>query len=162
MSTHRRDLLSWALVTFTVLLVAAAAFYVIWPYVQPHVTVRIGDGVYKARVANTDTSRTAGLSDTPSLRQDEALLMVYPNDDKHPIWMKEMNYPLDIVWLNKDKKVVYIVKNAPPDSYPEKFEPKEPARYVLELPAGAVSEKTISIGISAAFDENHIEGWGTN
>ncbi len=71
-----------------------------------------------------------------------------------------MKYPIDIVWLDKDKKVVYIVKNAPPESYPyENFTPKQDARYVLELPAGTVSKKSIAIGKEAMFDENAIEGW---
>lgn len=86
--------------------------------------------------------------------------MVYPTDGKHAVWMKDMHYPLDIVWLDKDKKVIYIVKNAPPDSYPEKFVPKKDARYILELPAGAVNEKAINIDLTALFDENRLEGWG--
>ena len=75
--------------------------------------------------------------------------------------MKDMNYPIDIVWLDKDKKIVYIVKNAPPESYPyETFVPKQDARYVLELPAGTVGPKSIVIGKEAAFDENTLEGFG--
>lgn len=160
MENHHKDALSWVLITFTVLLVAAAAFYIVWPHIQAHVTVKIGDGVYKAQVAKTDAERARGLSNTTSLRQDEALLLVYPTDGKHAIWMKDMKYPLDIVWLDKDKKVVHIVKNAPPDSYPEKFVPNKDARYVLELPAGSVNEKSITIDLVALFDENRLEGWG--
>lgn len=160
MENHHKDALSWVLITFTVLLVAAAAFYIIWPHIKSHVTVKIGDGVYKAQVAKTPTERAKGLSNSTSLRQDEALLMVYPTDGEHAIWMKDMKYPIDIIWLDKDKKVVHIVKNAPPDSYPEKFVPKKNARYVLELPAGSVNEKAITIDLVAIFDENRLEGWG--
>lgn len=159
MHNHHKDAMTWVLIIFTLLLVAAAAFYVIWPHIQPHVTVRIGDGVYKASIAKTNEERIKGLSGTTSLRQDQGLLMVYETDEKWPIWMKDMNYPIDIIWLDSNKKIVYIVKNAPPDSYPEKFVPKKEARYILELPAGSVAQKNINVDLEASFDENKIEGW---
>lgn len=158
---HHKDALSWVLIGFTLLLVAAAAFYVVSPQLQPHVTVKAGDGVYKASIAKTAAERTKGLSNTASLRQDQALLMVYEADGKWPIWMKDMSYPIDIVWIDSAKKVVHIVKNAPPDSYPdEQFSPKKDARYVLELPAGSVAQKNITIDMQTTFDENRLEGWG--
>jgi hypothetical protein len=49
--------------------------------------------------------------------------------------MKGMNFPIDIVWLNKDKKVIYIVKNAPFDDQTTIYKPRTPALYVIELPA---------------------------
>jgi uncharacterized membrane protein (UPF0127 family) len=142
-------------------LVGAAAVYILWPQLQPHATVRIGDAVFAAKVAKTPAEREKGLSDTASLRQDQAMLFVYEDDGKWPIWMKDMSYSIDIVWLDKDKKIVYMVKNAPPESYPyETFTPKQDARYVLELPAGTVGKKSIIIGATASFDENTLEGFG--
>ena len=160
MSKRRNTLLSWLLIVFVLILVAAAALYIMWPQLQPHASLRIGDGVFKARVAKTPQELEKGLSGTSKLREDQAMLFVFGHDEKWSIWMKEMNYPIDIVWLDKDKKVVHIVKNAPPESYPyESFAPKEDARFVVELPAGTVNKKTITIGKLAAFDENNIEGW---
>jgi len=143
------------------LLVGATAVYVMWPQLQPHANVRIGDGIFAAKVVKTQEERAKGLSDTSELRKDQAMLFVYERDDKWPIWMKDMNYPIDIVWMDKNKKVIYIVKNAPPESYPhETFEPKDDARYVLELAAGMVDTKSIMIGKEAVFDENNLEGFG--
>ncbi len=160
MHEGRRDILSWVLIGFALVLIGLAAFYAIWPQVRPHVTVKLGDGVYNATVAKTADDITKGLSGTTGLRQDQALLMVYESDGKWPIWMKDMQYPIDIVWMDKGKKVVHIVKNAPPDSYPEKFTPKKDARYVIELPAGATSQKNITVEQIAVFDENRLEGVG--
>lgn len=158
---RKKNALSWVLVAGALVLVGTAALYVLWPQLQPHVTVHIGDAVFTTRIARTPEERAKGLSGTQELRQDQALLLVYDRDDKWSIWMKDMKYPLDIVWLDKDKKVVYIVKNAPPESYPyDNFVPKQEARYVLEMPAGTVSKKSIVIGEAATFDENHLEGWG--
>lgn len=158
--SRRKEALSWLSVVFVLLLVGAAAVYILLPQMQPHVTLRVGDGVFKAQVARTNVERAQGLSDTPSLRDDQAMIMVYDADKEWPVWMKDMHYPLDIIWLDKGKKVVYIVKNAPPESYPyEQFSPKKPARYVLELPAGMVGKKAITIGTQATFDENNLESW---
>lgn len=155
----RKDVLSWALIGMALVLVAGAAYLVLEPKLRPHVNVHIGDAVFSAQVAKTDEQRTKGLSGKPSLANDEAILFVYDTDGKWPVWMKEMRFPIDIVWLDKDKKVVHIVKNAPPESYPyESFAPMENARYVVELAAGTVAKKAIEIGGQARFDENNIEG----
>src|SRR3989339_720000 len=60
-------------------------------------------------------------------------------------WMKDMNFPIDIIWIGEDYKIVYIKENALPESYPEKFNPNQPALYVLEINAGMVSENEIKI-----------------
>jgi uncharacterized protein len=156
-----KSIWTWLLIIIALGLVSAAGVYVLWPQLQPHTTVHVGDGVFLAQVAKSPEERTLGLSGTRELRENQAMLFVYDTDDKWPIWMKDMNYALDIIWLDKDKVVVYIVKNAPPESYPyEQFTPKQKARYVLEVPAGTVGKKTIAIGDKATFDENNLEGWG--
>jgi uncharacterized membrane protein (UPF0127 family) len=155
-----KTIVSWLFIVLVLALVAMAAYFVLAPQLRPHVTVRLGDAVFAARVAKTEDERIKGLSGTPGLQDTEAMLLVYDHDDKWSIWMKDMRYPLDIIWLNKDKKVVHIVKNAPPESYPyESFASKEAARYVLEVKAGTVDKKSITIGLQAGFDENNIEGW---
>jgi uncharacterized membrane protein (UPF0127 family) len=159
--SRKKDALTWVLVVFVLLLVGAAATYILWPQLQPHATVKIGDGVFITRIADSPQEREKGLSGTRELREDQAMLFVYDTDDKWSIWMKDMNYPIDILWLDSQKKVVYVVKNAPPESYPyEKFTSKEDARYVLELPAGTVGKKSIGVGDEALFDENKLEGLG--
>lgn len=156
----RKNILSWGLVLMVLALIGVAAYFVFAPQLRPHVTLHLGDGVFLTQVAKTPTAREKGLSNTQSLRDNEGMLFVFDHDDKWAIWMKNMNYPIDIVWLDKDKKVVYIVKNAPPESYPyESFVPKQEARYVVEVPAGTVAKKSIVIGGQAGFDENNIEGW---
>jgi uncharacterized protein len=159
--SRRKDIFSWGLIVFVLVLVCGAAVYILWPQLQPHANVHIGDGVFTAKVVKTPEEREKGLSGTDELRKDQAMLFVFDQDEKWSIWMKDMKYPIDIVWLDKNKKIVYIVKNAPPESYPfERFAPKEEARYVLELPAGMVEQKSITIGKVAMFDENNLEGFG--
>jgi uncharacterized protein len=163
MSSKRRNtLLSWLLIGFVLILVGAAGFFILRPQLQPHTMLHIGDGIFKTRVAKTLDEREKGLSNTPTLREDQALLFVFGVDGKWTIWMKDMNYPIDIVWLDKDKKVVHIVKNAPPESYPdETFVSKDDARYVIEFLAGTADKKSIKIGEKADFDESRLEGFKT-
>lgn len=157
--SRQKEVLSWGLIILVLLLIAGAALYALWPQLQPHTSLHLGDGVFTARVAKTDAELRAGLSGTHSLRKDQAMIFVYGSDKKWPVSMKGMNYTIDAVWLDANKKVVYIVKNVPPESYPyETFTPKEDARYVVELPEGTVTTKAITIGSTATFDENNLEG----
>lgn len=86
-----------------------------------------------------EPSRNLGAFGVDSLKPNGGLLMVFDSDGTWGIWMKDMKVPLDILWLDANKKVVYIVKNASPEARDvATFTPKEPARYVLELLAGSV------------------------
>lgn len=158
----RKDIWSWGIIVLVLLLIGAAAFWAFWPQLsQPYTKLRLGDGVFQTRIADSPAEREKGLSGTQYLGQDQALLFIYDRDDKWSVWMKDMNYAIDIVWLDKDKKVVHIVKNAEPESYPhESFSPNEPARYIVEFVAGTVDKKAITINDKAAFDETQLEGWG--
>ncbi len=119
---------------------------------KPSTEVRIGSGVYQLWLATTNSSRINGLSGVESLKANQGLLMVYPDDALHGIWMKDMKVPLDILWLDSDKKVIYIVTNAAPElSTSKTFRPNDPARYVIELPAGAVKKAGIKTGQTADF-----------
>jgi len=118
---------------------------------RPESKLFVGDGVFRTDIALSNAAREKGLSGRSGLDADQALLMVFPSEDQWGIWMKGMNFPIDIVWLNKDKKVIYIVKNAPFDDQTTIYKPRTPALYVIELPAGATGDKAITIGKVAIF-----------
>lgn len=119
---------------------------------KPTTQVRIGSGVYSLWLADNDITRVQGLSEVEKLHLNGGLLMAFDTNGTHGIWMKDMNFPLDIIWLNSEKKVVYIVMNAPPeDPSSTVYTPKDPARYVLELPAGSVKKAGIKTGDIATF-----------
>ncbi len=133
--------------------VVLAAVLVILPSLKPSTNLYLGDGVFHSRIAMNDADRKQGLSGLDKLPVDQALIMAYPSDGQWSIWMKDMNFPIDIIWLNSDKKVVYIVKNATPeDSTNTVFTPTVPARYVVEVAAGTVDGRKITTNRSAVFD----------
>lgn len=118
----------------------------------PKVEMKLGTGIFTMRVAADDVARERGLSGVESLKPNEGLLMAFNSDDTWTIWMKDMNIPIDIIWLDSDKKVVHIVKNVSPDGGEETvYEPKQAARYVVELPAGTVDNYVIKVNQVAEF-----------
>lgn len=79
--------------------------------------------------------RKRGLSGRESLDSNEGMLFVFSEDAYHGIWMKEMKFPIDIIWIDKNGVVVSVENAARPDSYPTVFEPTSPARFVIETNA---------------------------
>lgn len=145
---HTTGILTGGLV---VVLVALVASYIVTHF-QPTTEVRVGSAVFNVRIADTDTAREKGLSGVENLGPMDGLLMVFQGDGTWGIWMKDMKVPLDIVWLNDEKKVIYIVTDASPAlGISKTFVPNEPARYVLEVIAGSVKKAAIKIGDPVSF-----------
>lgn len=162
---HKRSsILSWRprttvilTVGFSVVLVALAVAYVL-DHFKPTTQLYIGSsGVYAVQVADTERARVKGLSGVKKLSPNGGLLMVFQEDGAHKIWMKDMHIPIDVVWLDKNKKVVHMEPTLTPDTGTSKqFGPKEPTvRYIVELPEGAIKNSAIRKGGSAQFE---IEG----
>lgn len=153
----RRATTAVLVVGLALVMVALVASYVAATF-RPTIQVKVASGVYNVWMATTEASRIQGLSGVESLPAGGGLLMDFKEDAQWGIWMKDMKIPLDIVWLNGDKKIIYIVKNASPALGTEtKFIPKDQARYVLELPAGAVDKAAIKVGTVASFDDGALK-----
>ncbi len=124
-----------------------------WTNFRPTEEVRLSSGVFQLWVADDDKERIKGLSGEPQLAPNGGLLMKFDYNDTWGIWMKDMLQPLDIIWLDQDKKVIYIVTDAQPEEPAETvFFPVDPALYVIELPAGSVEQHAIKLGQEAYFD----------
>lgn len=145
--------LSTTIIISGVLLAVGLAFLLVFlpALLRPDTKLWLGNGVFRIDIASNKSTREKGFSRKSEIAVDQALLMIFPSEDRWDIWMKDMNFPIDIVWLNKDKKVVYIVKNAPIDNPTRVYKPETPALYVLELPAGTTTNKSITINKTAIF-----------
>lgn len=109
-------------------------------------TVYLKDTILNVDIAKTPGQRARGLSGRPPLGANEGMLFVHDTSDYHSIWMKDMNFPIDILWLNEYFTVVDIRRDVSPQTYPEKFVPDYPAKYVLEVQAGFAVANNIKIG----------------
>lgn len=115
------------------------------------VNISVGEASLRAVIADTQEERTRGLSSRPSLSQEEGMLFVFEDEGKHSFWMKDMRFPLDILWIDKEKRVVEITLNVSPDSYPGRLIPSVPVLYVLEVNAGWTERNGIRIGDKMKF-----------
>lgn len=151
----RKDAYTWLGVGAIAIAIVGSALFFIFSY-QSTATVRLGDGVFRARVASSDLQRAKGLSGVTELPQNEAMLFVYDTDQANQIWMKDMKMRIDAVWLSSDRKVVHTEKALSPDNYPEKYGPKSQTRYVIELPEGAVDRARIKVGMQAIIEGHKV------
>lgn len=115
--------------------------------------IMLGREVLNIEVVYKPEDLQKGLSGRSNLPTDQGLLFVFDREDIHRFWMRDMNFPIDILWLDEKMKVVYIKEVALPTSYPEVFTPTTKAKYVLETPAQFVANYGIKIGYYAEILE---------
>lgn len=99
----------------------------------------------------TEDAIIKGLSGRQSLGQNQGMLFVFDKPEVQCFWMKDMNFPLDILWLDADQKVVTIKANVSPDTFPDSFCPTQPAQYVLEVNAGLANSAGVTEGTQLNF-----------
>ena len=114
--------------------------------------LKIGDKSLKLEIADTPKVRNRGLSGRKSLPDDTGMLFIFDQSGKYGFWMKNMNFAIDIVWIDEYFKVVDIDQEVTPDTFPEIFYPSGPIKYVLELPGGKSQNYAIDIGSQMYFE----------
>lgn len=112
------------------------------PYEQ---IVTVGGTPFKVDVADTPAERERGLGGTAP-RPPRSMLFMFDTDEQWGIWMKDMNYPIDVLWITADGTLVHAVANMHPSSYPRIYRSAVPVRYVLELPAGSIEAFNLMVG----------------
>ena len=116
-------------------------------------TVQLDEKILQVYIADTDPRRMRGLMfETESfLADDKGMLFVFDEPGNRSMWMKNMQFHLDIIWFSENGNVVSIKKNVPPCITPvEVMSCKsvgvsaDNAQYVLELTAGYIDEHFIT------------------
>lgn len=100
---------------------------------------------------DTPAARELGLSGRQSLASDHGMMFVFDEPSNYCFWMKDMNFPLDIIWLNENKQVVYIANDLSPSTYPNAYCPNDNAKYVLEVNASVATDAGLNRGDSINF-----------
>lgn len=108
--------------------------------------ISIVNTTIRADVADNECKRTLGLSGRDPMGKGEGMLFKYDSEGARGIWMKDMKFPIDILWMNKDMAIVGIGQNVVPETYPKIFGEEYPANYVLEVPAGFAVKNHIVLG----------------
>ncbi len=127
-------------ISIAIILIILAIF--IYSYaIKPVSTTQkacIKEKCFTLEIAQTQEERQKGLMFRTSLDQDAGMLFILQEEGIYSFWMKNTLIPLDIIWINKDKKIIYIKKDVPPckEDPCSSYSPEETALYVLEINAG--------------------------
>ena len=102
-------------------------------------------------LAQSDYEQQTGLMHRSSMKMNQGMLFIYPDERPRPtFYMKNTRIPLDLIYINADKQIVEINKNAKPyDENPIRAE--QPAQYVLEVNAGFADQYKMSDSLSVDF-----------
>jgi uncharacterized protein len=142
-----RPLIVAAVLALTVPLRAAA----------PEIPLTLPSGkVLSVELMLTGEDRARGLMGRPSLPSDHGLLFVFEAPGSYPFWMKNCRFPIDIVWMDEEGRVVYVAASVPPcrrDPCPtyQPGGPSRPARFVLEIGAGQAEREGVRRGSKLDF-----------
>jgi hypothetical protein len=105
--------------------------------------------VFQVAVAETGWEKVRGLKFRGGMGGREGMLFVFWEEGFHPFWMKDVLFPLDILWLDGNFRIVSLVEEAPPCGDRPcslSYRPQVPALYVLEVPGGTVGALGVQIG----------------
>lgn len=104
----------------------------------------LGECIINLETVSDDEKRKKGLSNRDSLCSNCGMLFLFDKEGDYFFWMKDMRFPIDIIWL-RDNEVVHIAQNVNHQSK-SVYSSKEKADKVLELNANEVSRCNIKIG----------------
>jgi uncharacterized protein len=116
-------------------------------------SVTLAGQTFTVEIAQTGQERAQGLSGRDPLGEDSGMLFIFDQPAVYPFWMKDMKFPLDIIWID-NSRVVDIWANAPAPTSADTplYSPGVAASYVLEVAAGFVDESNLKIGDPVRLD----------
>jgi len=103
---------------------------------------------FSVELAKTNEETEKGLMFRNHLDKDKGMLFIFEKQDIYPFWMKNTLIALDIIWIDENKKIVFISQNNQPcltNNCPS-VNPGAKAKYVLEINAGVAEELGIKTG----------------
>lgn len=111
----------------------------------------IGSQSFMVKVSDTEVTRKRGLMYTNKLKEGNGMLFTFDEEADHTMWMKNVNIPLDMIFIDKDKKVVKVQTVQPCESKPcELYKAGQPIMHVLELNPG---EFTGNVGDTISIEK---------
>lgn len=106
----------------------------------------------QVEIANTPEELAKGLMDHPSLEAGEGMLFLFPQEQQLSFWMKNVEYPLDVLYIDKYFSIqeILTMSQCTKDPCPVYFSEK-PNQYALELPAGFAETRGIAVNDRITF-----------
>lgn len=110
--------------------------------------------VVVVEVAPDEDTRAQGLMYRDHLADDRGMIFLFPEAGEYPFWMKNTLIPLDMIWMDRDHRIVHIARDVPPckaDPCPN-YPPHAQASSVLELAAGVAAKRHLAEGNVLRFE----------
>ena len=107
--------------------------------------ILIASSTISVEIASSSEDMMGGLSGRANLENGKGMLFVFNNTGSHGFWMKDMNFPLDIIYIDENLVVAGILKDVATSTYPIIFGEEFVSKYVLEVPAGFSNENEIKV-----------------
>jgi len=143
------------------ILILISLFLLIYFYLSKNkktktIAVKINHQTFNLEIANTVSSRAKGLSRRKHLCSNCGMLFVFNRPAYQIFWMKDTLIPLDIIFLDKDKKITAIHQAQPQPHTPilklKRYGSQQPSLFVIELKAGQSQKIGLQIGQTINFD----------
>ena len=111
-----------------------------------------GNIIQTETVTNAE-AQAKGLSGRPCIKEGQAMLFVFKenNTSNNCLWMKDMRFPIDMVWLDESKRVIYRALDVDPSTYPKTICPGTPTRYILEVKANSAEKLGLTVSTVISF-----------
>ncbi|MDE1867363.1 MAG: DUF192 domain-containing protein [Thaumarchaeota archaeon] len=114
----------------------------------PQGKIKIDNIILKVQIADTPDRMTEGLQFQQQLPYDQGMIFVFPEPQIVAMWMKDMQFPLDMIWFDDNGNVVHIEKNLPPcndnSTCPIYDAQRQNTKYVLEVTSGFVDKFNVT------------------
>lgn len=121
---------------------------------EPKVTISTKEGrtvSFAVEIADTPSKREMGLQYRRELASDRGMIFLFPAESLQSFWMKNTPLPLDMIFINRERKIVGIVEQTVPFS----LDPRSvgaPSQFVLEINGGLSKRHGIKAGNTVRFD----------
>jgi uncharacterized membrane protein (UPF0127 family) len=122
---------------------------------QPHIIITDASGdarMVTVERAITPQQHAHGLMDRTTMPENHGMLFIFDKEQTRTFWMKNTPLPLDMIFINRDKKVVGIVENAEPQTLSPRAV-AELSLYVLEVHGGWSKRNKVTPGCQVQFKD---------
>lgn len=151
MSTDKNtDIKKWKLYVLGLIIVFTIGLKLYYTFYWPKTSIKINEQVLNVLVANNIKHWQKGLGGRGDLGKYDGMLFVFPEAKQHVFVMRDMEFPIDIIWFNKGA-IVDIAPNLPlePGRTEEEltlYPARDISDRVLEIPAGFAQKFNYKIG----------------
>lgn len=116
------------------------------PYEKEFATLFVNKIELQVEVADTKEKRSKGLSGRKQLKENRGMLFVFDTPEIYYFWMKNMLFPIDILWISETGEILGTEESFAPDSYPLTVAPDTPIKYALEINTNFIKKHNIKNG----------------